>query len=76
MPTFQIEIARDPADPDQQWTEVASNIEAAFRACESAELTLHMMPNDAISIEVAFGEECNDVLIHLALTTPPWRHDP
>lgn len=76
MGSFQITIAYDPACPDQQWIEVAANIKAAFSACESAQLTLHMLPDSSLALEVALGPECDDVHMKLSLSTPPWRHDP
>lgn len=75
MATFQIAIPPNSSFPGGQWAEVASNIEAAFRACESAELSLHMMPDGAINIEVVTGPDCLDVQMKLTLTTPPWRYD-
>lgn len=75
MSSFQIEVPRDLKNPDRQWVEVMDNIQAAFRACQGAGVTLHQMDDERISIEVALSPDCSAMQMKLTLPTPPWRHD-
>lgn len=76
MGTFYVEVPLNSGDIDQQMDTVSERILQAFAACEAAEITLHKMPDEAISLEVVYRPPCDATLMGICLSASHWRHDP